>query len=221
MFATFAIHGWEDLWKYDGKALKQIAEDFKNQLIKNAPSDINKNWTIYIFPGVNIDGIYSGSSHNGPGRTTLYSSASKHKGIDLNRCWKTSSTYKKYTSSRNYNGTKPFQAYEAVSLRNFLLKHKSTKGKTVLVDLHGWLNETIGDNGLGKYYRTQYKMSKHISTYGQGYLINWARQNLGANGVKARSTLVELPPTTKAKFANQGYSTKYYKATLNMLRALQ
>ena len=222
LFATFAIHGWEDGFAGDGSVLIQIAEDFKDLLVQNKPSDINENWTIYIFPGVNRDGVYLGTSHNGPGRTTLYSMAPNNKGIDINRCWQTSSTFKRYTSDRNYNGTVPFQAYEANYLRQFFVDHKSTSGKTVVVDLHGWLNETIGDNGLGQYYRSQFGMSTHISSYGEGYLINWARQNLGANGVAARSTLVELPQVSStAEAMSRGYSTKYYNATLNMLRAVQ
>ena len=208
-FATFSVHGFEDLYSHDGKALTAIAEDFKNKLIQLQDLDLDKKWTIYIFPSVNPDGEYYGWSHNGPGRTTLTSQAPNNKGIDLNRCWHIAgTTYKRYTSTRNYNGTAGFQAVEAQALREFLIAHKSQTGKTVLVDLHGWLNETIGDNGIGSYYRTQYGISYHNSNYGTGYLINWARATLGA-----RSVLVELPEYD----AN---STKYINATLNMLRGI-
>ena len=208
-FATFSVHGFEDLYSHDGKALTAIAEDFKNKLIQLQDLDLDKKWTIYIFPSVNPDGEYYGWSHNGPGRTTLTSQAPNNKGIDLNRCWHIAgTTYKRYTSTRNYNGTAGFQAVEAQALREFLISHKSQTGKTVLVDLHGWLNETIGDNGIGSYYRTQYGISYHNSNYGTGYLINWARATLGA-----RSVLVELPEYD----AN---STKYINATLNMLRGI-
>ena len=222
MFATFAIHGWEDSWGGDGSVLIKIAEDFKNMLVQNKPSDINNNWTIYIFNGVNRDGVYLGSTQDGPGRTTLYSMAPGNKGIDINRNWQTGAGYTRHTDNRNYNGTAPYQAYEANYLRQFLLDHKSTSGQTVLVDLHGWLNETIGDNGLGQHYRSQYGMSHHIKSYGDGYLVNWARQNLGANGIAARSTLVELPQvSSQAEADARGYSAKYYNATLNMLRAIK
>ena len=208
-FATFSVHGFEDLYSHDGQALTAIAEDFKNKLIQLQDLDLDKKWTIYIFPSVNPDGEYYGWSHNGPGRTTLTSQAPNNKGIDLNRCWHIAgTTYKRYTSTRNYNGTAGFQAVEAQALREFLIAHKSQTGKTVLVDLHGWLNETIGDNGIGSYYRTQYGISYHNSNYGTGYLINWARATLGA-----RSVLVELPEYD----AN---STKYINATLNMLRGI-
>lgn len=210
-FATFAVHGWEDLYAYDGKALTQIAEDFKNNLISRQDESLAEKWTIYIFPSVNPDGEYYGYSHNGPGRTTLYSAAPSHKGIDINRCFSTG--YTRATSDRNYNGTAAFQAYEARALRDFLLSHRATNGQTILVDLHGWLNETIGDNGIGSYYRSQFGISKHIGTYGNGYLVNWARTNLGYNGRAARSCLVELPEYGAD-------STKYINATINMLKGI-
>lgn len=208
-FATFAVHGWEDLYSYDGQALTNIAESFKNKLIDMQDEGLANKWTIYIFPSVNPDGEYQGWSHNGPGRTTLYSMAPSHKGIDVNRCWSTG--YTRNSTDRNYNGTEPFQAYEARALRDFLLSRRATNGQTVLVDLHGWLRETLGDNGIGSYYRSNYGMSKHISSYGNGYLINWARNNLGYNGRTARSCLVELPEYD----AN---ADKYINATLSMLR---
>ena len=218
-FATFAVHGWEDCFSYDGKELTKIAEAFKEKLLLMQDRDIANKWTIYIFPSVNPDGEYYGYTHNGPGRTTLYSAAPENKGIDINRGWSTG--FKQYTGDRNYNGTEAFQAYEARYLRDFLLGHKATNGQTVLVDLHGWLNETIGDDGIGSYYRSQFGMTKHISTYGQGYLINWARSNLGANGRTARASLVELPEVSNSNQVSAGrFSEKYINATLNMLRGL-
>ena len=207
-FATFSVHGWEDLYAYDGQALTAIAEDFKNRLIEMQDLDLDRKWTIYIFPSVNPDGEYHGRSHNGPGRTTLYSDAPNNRGIDLNRSWQIGSSYTRYTSDRNYNGTSGFQAIEARALRDFLVSHRATNGQTVLVDLHGWLNETLGDNGIGSYYRAQFGIGYHNPNYGTGYLINWARSTIGA-----RSTLVELPEYD----AN---STKYINATLNMLRSI-
>ena len=218
-FASFAIHGWEDDFEFDGKELTKIAENLKNRLISMQDFDLANKWTIYILPSLNPDGEYYGWSHNGPGRTTLYSAASNHQGIDMNRTWSTE--WVKYTTARNYTGTAAFQAYEARYLRDFLLAHKSTSGQTVLVDLHGWLNETLGDDGIGSFYRSQLGMSKHIYSYGRGYLINWARANLGANGRQARATLVELPAAYSSKqVSDWGLSNKYINATINMLRGI-
>ena len=218
-FATFAMHGWEDDFEHDGQELTKIANAFKDKLMALKDPNIEKNWTIYIFPSVNPDGEYNGWSHNGPGRTTLYSDAPEHKGIDMNRTWSTD--WVKYTTDRNYTGTEPFQAYEARYLRDFLLSHKSTNGQTILVDLHGWLNETMGDDGISSYYRSQLGMSKHISSYGRGYLINWARANLGSNGRTARSALIELPEAHSSQDVdNWRLADKYINATITMLRGL-
>ena len=227
-FATFAIHGWEDDFAFDGQELTKIAESFKNKLYEMQDFEFTDKWTIYIFPSVNPDGEYYGWSHNEEGRTTYYSAAPAqnkapaHKGIDMNRTWSTEWTKYSYSSStgfRNYNGTEPFQAYEARALRDFLLNHRATKGQTILVDLHGWLNETLGDNDIGWFYRNEMGLSKHISSYGRGYLINWARANLGANGRTARSCLVELPEAYSAKqVSDWGLSNKYTEATIKMLK---
>ena len=210
-FATFAVHGFEDLWDHDGQELTKIAEEFKNNLLARQDEELADKWTIYIFPSVNPDGEYHGYTNNGPGRTTLYSEAPERKGIDINRGWSTGFTKNK--TKRNYNGTAPFQSYEAQALRDFLLNKRSKDGNTILVDLHGWLNETIGDDEIGSYYRSKYGINKHISTYGQGYLVNWARSNLGSNGRTARSALIELP-----EYNSDG--TRYINATIDMLRGL-
>ena len=209
-FATFSIHGFEDSYAHDGEELTYIAEEFKDYLKENDTGSLLSDWTIYIFPNLNPDGQTYGTTNNGPGRTTLYSSAPSHKGIDMNRNWSTG--YTQYSDNRNYNGTAAFQAYEAKALRDFLLDHQGTEN--VLVDLHGWLNETIGDTGIGKYYRSEFGMSTHIPTYGRGYLVNWARSNLK----KGRSCLVELPEVTKhSQVVSRKYATKYIDATIKML----
>lgn len=210
LFAGFSIHGFEDSYNHDGAELTYIAEQFKNYLYNSVEESIVNNWTIYILPNLNPDGQTHGWTKDGPGRTTLYSEAPGHKGIDMNRNW--SVGYSSQKSDRNYNGTAPFQAYEARLLRDFLLSHQGASN--IVIDTHGWLNETLGDDGLGSYYRNQFGLSKHIATYGQGYFINWARTL--TNG---RSVLVELP---EVKNHNQtvswGYVNKFINATMQLLR---
>ena len=130
-FATFAIHGYEDLWNKDGNELVDIANAFYNRLINDKDYDLAQKWTIYVFPGVNQDGLKSGWTNNGPGRTTLYSAAPGNKGIDLNRCWQIGNSYTRYTDARNYNRTSGFQAYEAQSIRDLILSKKSQIGQTI------------------------------------------------------------------------------------------
>lgn len=222
-FATFTIHGFEDLWNNDGLELIQIANDFYQRLISNQDYELAEKWTIYILPGVNMDGVVYGTTNDGPGRTTLFSQAPNNKGIDLNRCWQVGSSYKRYTDSRNYNGTTGFQAYEAQYLRDFLLSHKSVGGQTILVDLHGWTQQLIGDAGICSYYQKQFpeNSTKTIGQYGDGYLINWARNSLGSNGIPARSALIELPKSgvkNHQSVEEKQFRERYINATLEMLK---
>ena len=226
-FATFAIHGWEDLWARDGQELITIAENFYSTLIKKSDINLARKWTVYIFPGINIDGITNGYKHDGPGRTTLYSDAPGNKGIDLNRCWQVGNSYIRFESDRNYNGTAGFQAFEAANLRDFLLSKKSKDGQNVLVDLHGWTQQLIGDSQICSYYQKQFpeNNTSSIGRYGTGYLINWARTNLGSNGIVAKSALIELPNYGNTIYGHEtvlkyDFSNRYIQSTLNLLNSI-
>ena len=65
-YATFAVHGFEDLWNNDGKELTYIAERFKDYLIRIGKADIFKDWTLYVFPQANPDGANHGWTNDGP-----------------------------------------------------------------------------------------------------------------------------------------------------------
>ena len=225
LFATFAVHGFEDKWAYDGTELTLIAIDFYNKLVSSNDQSLANKWTIYIFPEVNADGRRNGWTNNGPGRTTLYSKAPGNKGIDMNRCWEiTGVPYKRYTDDRNYNGTAGFQAFEAEALKNFLINYQSKEGQTILIDLHGWTNQLIGDSGIcNSYYSSRFPNADKsaIGSYGSGYLINWARSTLKSTKANAKSALIELP-SSGINNANDvktyNLSGRYIEATLDMLR---
>ena len=224
-FATFAIHGYEDKWDKDGYELIEIANNFYNKLLEDKDYDLAEKWTIYIFPGVNQDGLQEGNTNNGPGRTTLYSQASQNKGIDLNRCWQIGSTYEKFTSDRNYNGDIGFQAYEAQALRDFMLKNKSKDGQTILVDLHGWTQQLIGDENICSYYEQQFPENnkRSVGRYGSGYMISWGRTYLGSQGRPAKTALIELPRDgvkNHQSVIDKDFSNRYIYATMKMLEKI-
>ena len=224
-FATFAIHGYEDKWDKDGYELIEIANNFYNKLLEDKDYDLAEKWTIYIFPGVNQDGLQEGSTNNGPGRTTLYSQAPQNKGIDLNRCWQIGNTYEKFTSDRNYNGDTGFQAYEAQSLRDFMLKNKSKDGQTILVDLHGWTQQLIGDENICSYYEQQFPENnkRSVGRYGSGYMISWGRTYLGSQGRPAKTALIELPRDgvkNHQSVIDKDFSNRYINATMKMLEKI-
>ena len=211
LFLNFSIHGFEDSYYRDGSELTYIADEFYSYMKQNMPVDLIDKWTIYILPASNPDGQHNGWTNNGPGRTTIYSWANENKGIDMNRCFPVN--YKSTTkSSRNYNGTQPLQAFEAESLRNFVLSN--TGSKNIVIDVHGWLNETIGDSGIGWYYRNQFGINNHIGTYGSGYFIQWARTI-----ANTRSMLLELPEVQNHnQVLERNYSNKFINATIQLLK---
>lgn len=224
-FATFAIHGYEDKWDKDGYELIEIANNFYNKLLEDKDYDLAEKWTIYIFPGVNQDGLQEGNTNNGPGRTTLYSQAPQNKGIDLNRCWQIGSTYEKFTSDRNYNGDIGFQAYEAQALRDFMLKNKSKDGQTILVDLHGWTQQLIGNENICSYYEQQFPENnkRSVGRYGSGYMISWGRTYLGSQGRPAKTALIELPRDgvkNHQSVIDKDFSNRYIYATMKMLEKI-
>ena len=209
LFTTFSVHGFEDSYNKDGSELTYIADEFFKYLKNNMSAKLINEWTIYILPVVNPDGQYDGWTHNGPGRTTVYSWAPEHKGIDINRCFPVG--YTKTSSDRNYNGTEPLQAYEAQSLRDFILANKGDTN--IVLDIHGWLNETIGNNELGKYYRNEMGINKHIGTYGNGYLIQWARTI-----PNTKSLLLELPEVNShEELVKMKLDQKFINATMKIL----
>ena len=171
------------------------------------------------------DGYEEGSTNNGPGRTTLYSQAPQNKGIDLNRCWQIGSTYEKFTSDRNYNGDIGFQAYEAQALRDFMLKNKSKDGQTILVDLHGWTQQLIGDENICSYYEQQFPENnkRSVGRYGSGYMISWGRTYLGSQGRPAKTALIELPRDgvkNHQSVIDKDFSNRYIYATMKMLEKI-
>ena len=105
-----------------------------------------------------------------------------------------------------------FKPMKQKALREFLLKHKSSNGQTLLIDLHGWLDESIGDNDIGLIYRKNFNLSNHIPSYGRGYLINWARKSLTGTKV-ARSALIELPEVkSHTELVNKKLCKQIYKS---------
>ena len=115
-----------------------------------------------------------------------------------------------------------FGAYEAQYLKDFMLSHKSQNGQTLVVDCHGWLSQLIGDTDMMNYYYSEFPSSRKTYTYGKGYLISWARANLGSNGRAAKSILVELPATVNNPndFVNQNVANKFINASINMLKGI-
>ena len=198
-FAVFAQHGWEDAWAYDGIELVNIAKRVMSDL---SSSGINSNWSLYIIPYANPDGITNGYTNNGPGRCTVTTK------IDMNRNWP--SNFSPNYNSRNYTGPTPLGAPESNALKNFIL-NKIGNNENIILDIHGWLNQTYGDYSVAKYFDNQFGYG-NSNSWGKGYLATWGKS------IGAKSTLIELPmPTSSADIINRNFSGKLSNGIRNML----
>ncbi len=170
---NFAIHGYEDEYDADG----QVLVDLANALIEHYSSaEDMKGCRLLIVPCANPDGLYDGYTNNGFGRCNA-------KGIDLNRDF--DANYVSYSSARNYTPY-AFSAAESRALRDLCLQYEPD----VVIDFHGWLNETIGDSELAEVFYQEMGLTHYISftsTNCSGYFANWAHQN-GALGLLVEFT---------------------------------
>ena len=202
VFAVFEQHGWEDAWASDGIELVKIANTMMSKLSSMNQSTFN-DWTIYVIPYANPDGITDGYTNNGPGRCTV------SKKVDMNRCWP--AYFEQNYTSRNYTGSSPLGAPEAVYLENFI-SNRFGSATNIVLDIHGWLNKTYGNSQVGSYFGQQFGFS-HRSTHGNGYLETWA-YNKGA-----KSCLVELPmPSSSSSITSNNYAGKLTNALVNMVK---
>ncbi len=205
LLLNFGIHGYEDAWARDGEELTKLAKNLIEKLAKdNAAGGLN-GWTVVIVPTSNPDGVLDGWTNNGPGRAQV------SQKIDLNRSFPTFFTPQ--YSARYYTGPTALAAPEAKALASLVDQYSSSSKHMALVDVHGWLNQTIGDPSLGKAFNNSFGISnKLMSTSASGYLISYAHSK------GALATLLELPmPSSQASITNNGYANKIYSGVKSII----
>ena len=221
MVLSFALHGWEDNWDRDGKALVYIADQLNSFLDEHYDLVRDGNWTVYILRCLNPDGLYLGNTCNGPGRcTTTYYDANgqlmSNKGIDMNRCFPYN--YRSFTSNRNFNGSGPLACVEAKAVADFVSTVKGS-GHNILIDTHGWFSQIITSSGKGSIYNAflkQFPGNSYASlSGGSGYFSSWAAYVKGYD-----SCLLELPNglTSYNAFLSSGYAARFNAAIQNLLQ---
>jgi hypothetical protein len=222
MVLGFALHGWEDNFSQDGGALVYTAGQLMQLLDKNMDIVDDYDWTIYVLPCMNPDGLIDGYSHNGPGRlTTTYldssGTLSSSHGVDLNRSFPT--LWTKYTSARNYNGSQPLAANEAKALSQFVQDVKGD-GVNLCLDVHGWTQQIITSNGSSSTLFQIFKAAFPQNTYsncrsGQGYFTAYTT-TLGY-----ASCLFEFPDGiySMSQFQKSGYCEKFNSCVLSLAKA--
>ena len=193
---------------------------------------ITRKWTIYLFPGINLDGIINGNTNDGFGRCF-------YNGIDANRSWP--GDFKIFNNSRNKTGNSYLGAKELQQLKDTLVKlrgntYSGISGpKTVLLDIHGWENSFLSNSTeLANYYLSEMKNINSAfrykdttgSTTINGFLMKWAHNaiTMGTSstdmaGLGATTGLLELPPTTDYSDNNilNNYGLRFFNGTINLL----
>lgn len=223
LIAAFAIHGWEDSFAQDG----QLLVDTGNQLMQVLASQdtsliVPGDWTVYVLPCLNPDGLHDGWTCNGPGRcTTHYLNADglceEGTGMDLNRCfpYRFNIAY----GSRNYCGSEPLCAREAVALAQFT-QSVMGNGLNILIDTHGWYQQTIVSDGwsgtLFQTFSAYFPGNSYASLRGaDGYYSAWAAYTLGYD-----ACLFEFPYVSSIQdFQEKGYGQDYVDAICSILEA--
>lgn len=203
LFAGFGIHGFEDEWFRDGIGLAHIANELIKALAEQDRTSGLNGWTVYVSQCMNPDGLMYGWSHNGPGRCAVGSS------VDMNRCFPTD--FVAQHNGRNYTGSKALMAIEAQQLVKKLEELKSSKpSRMVVLDCHGWMNETLGDEHLGRHFCKEFGFC-HRTTWGEGYFSNWAKN------LCDEALLVEYPIT---KSLDDVYSKGLHIKTINAIKGI-
>ena len=175
---TFAIHGFEDSYKRDGQALTDTAlnliDYYKNT---GLPSSIR----LLIVPSANPDGLSEGKTQNGFGRCNA-------KGIDLNRDF--AANHKVRKKGRYYTPY-PFSAKESRALADLVLTQKPD----IVIDFHGWINCTIGDQQLAQIFRQELNLphKKAFTSTNYGSFAYWShKQGAKALLVEFKSPKIDL-----------------------------
>lgn len=132
-FLTFALHGFEDAWKQDGRALYSIAKstiDYYGQHL-----DLLKGWTVYIIPTANPDGMRYGTN-NWRESAGAYGRC-QSQGKDLNRNVGSDTSKEQRLLVDLFEQVKP----------------------TIAIDFHGWYNTYYGDAKIGGFFQRSFNAS--------------------------------------------------------------
>ena len=143
LLMTFAVHGFEDVFARDGRALVNTAFALMNAM---TGWDLS-GWTVWILPCCNPDGLIDGSTCDGPGRCTirhLSGGRTVDGGVDINRCFPTA--WQALSGDRNFNGTEPLACSEAAAIEAMMRGVKGT-GRNVYLDVHGWTTQILTAEG--------------------------------------------------------------------------
>ncbi|MCL2672633.1 MAG: dockerin type I domain-containing protein [Clostridiales bacterium] len=185
---NFTIHGFEDNYNHDGQVLTDVANFLIDYYQEN--DSLLQNTRLLIIPTANPDGLIDGYTQDGFGRCNA-------NGVDLNRDFDVD--HLAYPPGRNYTPY-PFSAAESRALRDLVLEYNPC----VVLDLHGWLNTTIGDSELAEVFRDELGIpfQQDFSSGSRGYFAHWAHRQ-GAFGLLVEFKNPNIDTTKLIKVINR------------------
>jgi len=126
-FLTFAVHGFEDAWAQDGRALYSIAHAAIDYY--GAHPDRLAGWTLYIVPSANPDGMRFGTNNwrEQPGAYGRCTAAAK----DINRNVSVGTSREQRALKTLFDQLDP----------------------TIAIDFHGWYNTYYGSAKIGGFFQ--------------------------------------------------------------------
>jgi hypothetical protein len=129
-FLTFAVHGFEDAWAQDGRALYSIAHSAID--FYGAHPERLAGWTLYIVPSANPDGMRYGVNNwrERPGAYGRCTSAGK----DINRNVSLGTSREQRALKALFDELDP----------------------TIAIDFHGWYNTYYGDAKIGGFFKRSF-----------------------------------------------------------------
>lgn len=211
LLMTFAMHGFEDHWDRDGNALVYAAQKVMEHLDRSQQQLLDLDWSVYILPCVNPDGLLMGYSGNGPGRGTMSYLDSSHtlhfdRGIDMNRSFPY--LWRPYETLRNFNGDQPLASLESKALADFSEEILEQGYHTaIVIDVHGWTQQLLTNDNQGTLYQilhSQFPQNSYTTLEkSAGYFASYAAYNLGYT-----ACLLEFPCDvySESQFQASGYS---------------
>jgi hypothetical protein len=124
---VFGVHGFEDAWAHDGRALYAIAQRTIDHFSAH-PEELG-GWTAYVVPTANPDGMEHGTNNEREGAPDAYGRCTS-EAEDINRNFSTSKFAEHDALKALVDDSKP----------------------SVVVDFHGWYDCYYGKSQVGDYF---------------------------------------------------------------------
>ena len=230
LLLTYCIHGTESgnvgnsNIHSDGIILNRLAYQMVDYLKANYSTIKSKNWSVYIIPACNPDGLnYSNGTSSGVGRqtkyfynvvkntngsyskTTLTYDSKMRYGIDMNRSFDYNFRANTTIGDCYYCGVTPMQCTESEYLAKFAKSIKGS-GKNVVIDTHGWYSQILINKSSTKSSNVVYQAFNkrfYFNTTNQlqgscGYFAAYCANKLGYD----EGCLFEMPQSVECNTSN-------------------